>query len=255
MKQGAESVAGWGSADGVSLTPDLDSSTDSYAARFAGSLGDWFLERQAASVIQLLAALDCRSVLEIGGGHGQLTGELRAAGYQVLMQGSAFQSAARVRRLYQHSPVPFVVARADHLPLPDRAVDAVVAVRILAHFADPAGFLRECCRVADKMIVVDFPSQRSFNALNGLLFWFKRGLERDTRRFRTFDPLEPGRLARPHGFRPVGTAPLFFLPMAVHRLHGCRRLAAWLESVPGLLGLTRRLGSPIIASFHRSVAP
>jgi SAM-dependent methyltransferase len=255
MKQAAEAVAGRGHGDGVSLTPDLESSTDAYSARFAGSLGDWFLERQAASVIQLLSALDCRTMLEIGGGHGQLTGALPHAGYEVFMQGSAFDAAARVRRLYRHPPVPFLVARADQLPLPERAVDAVVAVRIMAHFADPAGFLGECCRVADKMVVVDFPSQRSFNALSGLMFSLKRGLEGDTRRFRIFDPLEPGRLAEPHGFRPAGTAPLFFLPMAAHRLHGWRTLAAWLESASGRLGLTRRLGSPIIASFHRSVAP
>jgi hypothetical protein len=82
--------------------------------------------------------------------------------------------------------VPFVVARADLLPLPDRAVDAVVAVRIMAHIADPAGFLRECCRVADKMIVIDFPSRRSCNALSELLFSFKRSVEGDTRRFRIF---------------------------------------------------------------------
>jgi hypothetical protein len=33
-------VAGRGPGDGVSLTPDLESSTERYAARFAGSLGD-----------------------------------------------------------------------------------------------------------------------------------------------------------------------------------------------------------------------
>jgi SAM-dependent methyltransferase len=191
-------------------------------------------------------------VLEIGGGHGQLTGDLRDAGYEVLMQGSAFDASARVRRLYQRRPVPFVVARADQLPLPDRAVDAVVAVRIMAHFADPARFLRECCRVADKMIVIDFPSQRSFNALSGVMFSVKRGLEGDTRRFQIFDPVEPGRLVQPYGFRPAGMFPLFFFPMAAHRLHGCRPLAAALEGASGWLGLTRRLGSPIIASFHRS---
>jgi SAM-dependent methyltransferase len=255
MKQGAEWVAKRGLGDGVSFTPDLESSTDTYAARFAGSLGDWFLERQAAGVLQLLAALDCRTVLEIGGGHGQLTGALRSAGYEVFMQGSGLDSAGRVRRLYQHRPVPFVSARADQLPLRDRAVDAVVAVRIMAHFADPAGLLRECCRVADKMIVIDFPSQRSFNALSGLMFWFKRGVEGDTRRFRTFDPLEPESLVRLHGFRPAARFPLFFFPMAAHRLHNCRALATSLESASDGLGLTRRLGSPIIASFHRSAAP
>jgi SAM-dependent methyltransferase len=247
-------VAGRGPGDGVSITPDVESSTDSYAARFAGSLGDWFLERQAAGVLQLLSALDCRSVLEIGAGHGQLTGDLRSAGYEVFMQGSAFDSAARVRRLYQHRPVPFVVALADQLPLSDRAVDAVVAIRFMAHFADPAGFLRECCRVADKMVVVEFPSQRSFNAFIPLMFSFKRALEGDTRRFRIFDPLEPGRLALSYDFRQAGMSPLFFFPMAAHRLHGSRTLAAWLESASGRLGLTHRLGSPIIASFHRSGA-
>jgi SAM-dependent methyltransferase len=254
MKQPAGSVAGGGPAEGISLAPDLESSSNAYAARFAGSLGNWFLERQAASVTQLLSALECHTVLEIGGGHGQLIGNLRSAGYDVFMQGSAFDAAARVRRLHQHRPVPFVVARTDQLPLPDRAVDAVVAVRIMAHIPEPAGLLRECCRVADKLIVVDFPSQRSFNAFSGLLFSFKRRLEGNTRRFRTFDPLEPERLAQAHGFRPAGTSPLFFFPMAAHRLHGCRMLAVWVESACGRLGLTRRLGSPIIASFHRAAA-
>jgi SAM-dependent methyltransferase len=251
MRQPAETVADPLPQDGISLTPDLASSTDAYAVRFAGPLGDWFLQRQAASVARLLAARDCRTVLEIGGGHGQLTGALRAAGYTVMMQGSALAAAGRVRRLYRDSPVPFLVARADRLPLAERAVDAVVAVRIMAHFADPAGFLRECCRVADQIVVVDFPSRRSFNALSGLMFKLKRTLEGDTRGFRTFAPAEPARLVQQYGFRPAAAFPLFFLPMAAHRMHGSRPLAASLESAPAWLGLTNWLGSPIIASFHR----
>ena len=86
------------------------------------------------------------------------------------------------------------------------------------------------------------------------MFSIKRSLEGDVRRFRIFDPLEPGRLARAHGFRPAATFPLFFLPMAAHRLHGRQPLAAWLEGACSRLGQTRRLGSPIIASFHRRVA-
>ena len=49
---------------------------------------------------------------------------------------------------------PAVRARAEALPFPNRAFDAVLAVLTLHHWADRAGGLAECARVARERVVL-----------------------------------------------------------------------------------------------------
>ena len=66
-----------GTADGVRSDaleqPDVETSSDGYAARFAGPAGRYMLGVQEAAVRSMLADLPPgASVLDVGGGHGQL---------------------------------------------------------------------------------------------------------------------------------------------------------------------------------------
>ena len=57
--------------------------------RFSGAVGHWFLQRQAQLTLELLRALPGARVLDVGGGHGQLTRPLLEAGHPVTVLASS----------------------------------------------------------------------------------------------------------------------------------------------------------------------
>ncbi|MEM9907111.1 MAG: hypothetical protein AAF921_19010, partial [Cyanobacteria bacterium P01_D01_bin.44] len=70
-------------------TADIETASDSYASRFAGKSGTWLLGVQQAATLKMLADYPQASVLDVGGGHGQLTEALIEQGHQVTVLGSA----------------------------------------------------------------------------------------------------------------------------------------------------------------------
>ncbi len=81
-------------------TPDIASSTDDYARRFAGSAGAYLLAVQNRAILDLLTPRSGGTVLDVGGGHAQLCGPLLDAGYTVTVLGSDESCFGRVHRLY-----------------------------------------------------------------------------------------------------------------------------------------------------------
>jgi 2-polyprenyl-3-methyl-5-hydroxy-6-metoxy-1,4-benzoquinol methylase len=70
-------------------TPDVETSSRAYARRFAGKVGAWFLAVQLRAVRKLLAPFGPGATLvDVGGGHGQLATPLAACGYEVTVLGS-----------------------------------------------------------------------------------------------------------------------------------------------------------------------
>src|SRR5262249_18315559 len=78
---------------------DVETSSDAYARRFAGSVGRFFLDVQARTTLELLRPFPGASVLDVGGGHGQLALPLADAGYAVTVYGSREVCGDRVRDL------------------------------------------------------------------------------------------------------------------------------------------------------------
>lgn len=233
------------------LPPDIESSSDEYARRFSGRIGAWFLDCQARGVLHLLSPLGPCRILEVGGGHAQLTPALLEAGHTVTVQGSTPECAIRVRRLFPEKRVPFVVCPLDRFPLEDGAFDLVVSLRMMAHVDNPRRFLAECARVATRGVLVDYPSRRSVNFLSDALFQFKKGLEKDTRVYRTFDDAEVRRDVKSLGLVPAGEVRQFFWPMALHRAHKNPAIAQALEGPARALGLAGQFGSPVLGYFKR----
>jgi SAM-dependent methyltransferase len=85
-----------------------------------------------------------RRVLDVGAGTGLLTGVLLAAGHQVVAVDPAEGMLAELR--IRHPGVQALVGGAEHVPLPDAAVDAVVAGQA-AHWFAPAAAAAEMRRV------------------------------------------------------------------------------------------------------------
>ena len=100
-------------------------------------------------------------------------------------------------------------------------------------------------------MVVDYPTRRSVNAVSGLLFGLKHGVEGDTRPFRVFRDREIEEAFAAHGFAPTGRRPQFLAPMALYRALGSAELARGVEGAMRALGLTALLGSPVVLRLER----
>jgi SAM-dependent methyltransferase len=231
--------------------PDLESSSEDYARRFAGPVGQHFLDLQARLTLELLAPFPGASVLDVGGGHAQLAGPLAAAGHTVTVAGSSELCRARLDRLLPRGTVDFRACDLSALPFPDRSFDVAISFRLLSHMERWRELLAELARVARLAVVVDYPDLRSFNLLYGALFRLKRAAEGNTRTFRCFTPgAVPAELAR-HGFSEAAFRRQFFLPMVVHRKVGRAGFTRAAERAAGALGLVRALGSPVILRAAR----
>ena len=75
--------------DGLVEDADIGTSSEDYARRFTGAVGRWFIETQTRITLGFLDALPVgASVLDVGGGHAQITPPLLEAGYEVTVAGS-----------------------------------------------------------------------------------------------------------------------------------------------------------------------
>lgn len=229
--------------------PDRATCTREYASRFSGPIGEWFLEVQERMVLDMLDDLAPGSiVLDVGGGHGQLAPRLADAGFRVVVLGSAPECRRLIRSRLRSSRIGFAVVPFHRLPFPDGAADAVVSVRMLAHIRDWRRFVGEMCRVSSGPVVMDFPARRSVNVASSLLYSLKNRVEDDTTRpFRTVGRAEVEGAVRASGFRLSRAAAQYLWPMALHRALGRRGLARLIEAPFRTLGITDRVGSPVLA--------
>jgi 2-polyprenyl-3-methyl-5-hydroxy-6-metoxy-1,4-benzoquinol methylase len=230
---------------------DVVTSSDAYARRFSGAVGAFFLEVQREATLELLRPFAAARVLEVGGGHGQLTGALVDAGFEVTVLGSAATCETRVRPWTAAGRARFLVGDLIEPPLEPRSFDVVLCYRLLAHARRWPQLVAALARLAGRAVIVDYPTRRSVNAVAELLFALKKGVEKDTRPFRVFAQREVEAAFAAQGLSPAGRRPEFFFPMALHRATGSARLARALEAAAWKTRLTRVFGSPLIARFER----
>ena len=67
------------------LMPDIHSSSDEYAKRFSGEFGEFALGVQGKLTLTILQNHDdIKTILDVGGGHGQLMPFIKDKGYDIL---------------------------------------------------------------------------------------------------------------------------------------------------------------------------
>jgi 2-polyprenyl-3-methyl-5-hydroxy-6-metoxy-1,4-benzoquinol methylase len=244
-------VSAMKATDATPPAPDVETASAAYARRFEGAVGAWFLDVQARATLDLVAGWRGGSVLDVGGGHGQLTGALVAADFTVTVLGSAPGCRERVSAWVDAGRARFEVGDLLHAPWPDRSFDVVLAFRLLPHVPRWRELLAELSRLARAAVVIDYPTRRSLNVVSAPLFGLKRRVETGTRPFAVFSDAEVAAAFAGHDFTATGRRPQFFLPMALHRALGRARISRALERAAQSLGLTRVLGSPVILRSER----
>jgi 2-polyprenyl-3-methyl-5-hydroxy-6-metoxy-1,4-benzoquinol methylase len=232
------------------ITPDVMSSSDQYARRFSGPVGQWFLDVQAQCVTSMVGKKSV-SVLDVGGGHGQLTGALLEGGHKVTILGSPNAPTERIRNFIDMNRVTYVTGSFLSLPFADRSFDIVVCFRILTHLSEWKQCCSELCRVARHSVIIDFPCSRSLNALTALLFTWKKGIEKDTREYILFKRREMKDVFSAQSLKVVEEKGQFFWPMVVHRSIKMVHFGKLLEGMASLCGLHYLFGSPVIMKATR----
>jgi SAM-dependent methyltransferase len=225
---------------------DVETSSEEYAQRFSGGVGAFFLDTQSKATLDLLRGWPRAKVLDVGGGHGQVTGPLVDGGWDVTILGSAEVCRERVRTWVDAGRARFQAGDLVKLPFADDSFDIALSYRLLPHVVEWPRLIAELSRVARSAVLVDYPTVRSVNALSGLFFGVKKGIEKDTRPFRVFKDGEIVDAFAAQGFRPTARRPQFFLPMALHRAIGMAPFARALEGAAAGVGATRLLGSPVL---------
>jgi len=231
---------------------DVETASADYARRFDSPVGAWMLSTQADVTLDLLGDLPAASVLDVGGGHGQVAPILADRGHPVSVLGSSESAvAATLRPAIEAGRVTFLCGDLRNPPLDLKSFDVVVSYRLLAHAHDLAGLVAGLTRSARTAVIVDYATTRSFNAAADLLFAAKKQVERNTRPFLVQRDADIEIFFRENGFARRARRPQFFWPMALHRGLKSPALSRALEGVASILGFRTLLGSPVIARFDR----
>jgi ubiquinone/menaquinone biosynthesis C-methylase UbiE len=232
--------------------PDLESSSDDYASRFAGSVGRYFLEVQQKLVHEMLPTADDCRILDVGGGHAQLAPWLVDAGFDVTVFGSDDSCCDRLDREVGQGQYSFAAGSLLDLPFEQNSFDVVLGFRLLPHLENWMQFLHELCRVARDRVIVDYPTVQSMNWFSTQLFAWKQKVESNARPFNCFRNADVENTFDSLGFKVVRSVGQFVLPMALHRLVGMAAFSRTTEWLARLAGLTALFGSPIIVQANCS---
>lgn len=251
LLQGAQSTEGATAHDTYgSEDADQHASSEEYAHRFRGQVGNWMLEVQERSLLDLLPP-DAITVLDVGGGHGQTALPASRAGKSVTVLGSSLSCSGRLSEDIRTGAISFKVGNLIEIPFHDRSFDCVISFRLMSHCSKWTTLIEEMCRVAHSTVIFDYPSWWSTNFMTPFFFRIKRLIEGNTRRYRIFTTRELDQEFRRCGFMRSNIQKQFLFPMGVHRALRSRRLSQTIETLASRLGLTRLFGSPVVARFDR----
>jgi SAM-dependent methyltransferase len=109
--------------------------------RFGGASGAWVNAREIDLVSSLLPPF--RRALDLGCGTGRLTRVLSQRGLTIGID----VSSAMLARARENESLPLAQGDAFLLPFADASFDAVVALRLMFHFAELGSLLRQVKRV------------------------------------------------------------------------------------------------------------
>ena len=238
-------------------TPDIETASQRYAMRFSGELGQWLLDQQAALVRNLLDRIDGERlrILEVGGGHGQLTSLFLERGHDVVVQGSASACFERLASLVERHPdrLQLCVSNLWHLPFAASEFDLVIAVRLLGHVASWRELIAEMARVSKRYLIVEF-ARRGPQAVAPLceaIFALKCRTESATRPFFSYREEAILHELEAHRFSRAASGAQFALPMVLHRAVGRAQVSEAVERSLRQVGIGDRLRSPVMVLAER----
>lgn len=234
---------------------DIDTASEDYAGRFAGAAGQWMLQAQEYGTSKLLQKTgSVNTILEVGGGHAQLTDLFLKSADKLVVVGSAPSAGTRLAPYVQAPKCNYEPANLLKLPFPENAFDIVACFRLLTHCEQWEQLIHQLCRTSAKYVIVDYPTSQSINAIAPLFFGAKKKIEKNTRFWHSFLHRDVNQAFNQNGYEIVATYKQFFWPMALHRMLKNAGYSRFMEAIPRSVGLTYLMGSPVIALYRNKEA-
>ena len=158
---------------------------------------------------------------------------------------------ARQRATEQRVKVKFQLGDVHALDFPDREFDVAVCLRLLMHAPDWQRCVAELCRVAERLVIVDYPSTRSLAAIQVAMRRLIHAAGVKTEPYRVLSHRAVADAFDRNGFRIRSVHRQFVLPIAFHKAIGSRRFTARSEDVLDRAGLLKLFGSPVTLVAER----
>jgi ubiquinone/menaquinone biosynthesis C-methylase UbiE len=221
--------------------------------RFGGPVGELVASTQARVLANFIGRIHGRTILDVGTGTGRAALLLARGGARVVGIDASEEmlAVARRRAADEGTAVTFQSGDAHALQFPDRSFEIAVSLRVLMHTPEWRTCIAELCRVADRAVIVDYPSRRSAAFLQSITRKAAHAMGRRTEPYTAFADAEIAAALSEHGFRVLSTHRLFVLPIVLHKAIGSRGVTLRIESVLERLGLLKLFGSPVTIVAER----
>jgi 2-polyprenyl-3-methyl-5-hydroxy-6-metoxy-1,4-benzoquinol methylase len=223
------------------------------ARRFGGPIGDLIATTQARVLVNLIGTVGDRTILDVGTGTGRAALVLARAGANVTAVDASNEmlAVARRRATDEGAAVRFLVGDAHALDFPDRSFDVALSLRVIMHTPQWRQCIAELCRVAERLVIVDYPSAHSFAGVESMARGVAHAVGLETEPYRVFTDRAIATAFARQGFRIRSRHRQFVLPIAFHKAVGSRRFTLAVEGVFERVGLLGFLGSPITLVAER----
>jgi ubiquinone/menaquinone biosynthesis C-methylase UbiE len=110
---------------------DIETSSEDYAKRFSGKIGEYFLNIQAKIMLQLLEPWQHSKILDVGGGHAQIAVPLIKAGYYLTVVGSDDICKKRLKESLDPNSFKYETCNLLNLPFDSKSFDVVTSFVVL----------------------------------------------------------------------------------------------------------------------------
>jgi ubiquinone/menaquinone biosynthesis C-methylase UbiE len=223
--------------------------------RFGGPIGELVASDQAAALANFVGRVHGRTILDVGTGTGRAALFFAGGGAKVtaLDASEEMLAVARKRAAEQLAKIKFVSGDAHALDFPDRSFDVVVGLRLLMHTPKWRACVSELCRVADRLVILDYPSHRSLARVHSALRKVMHRVGRRTEPYRVFSDREIAQALETCGFRVRSVHRQFVLPIGFHKLFRSQKLTLAIEERLDRAGLLKVFGSPVTLVAERCV--
>ena len=147
------------SRDAVSTT----SPSTVNSRRFGGPIGELVAATQARVLANMVGRIQDRPILDVGTGTGRAALLMARGGADVTAVDASEQmlQVARKRAAAERAQITFKRGDAHALQFQDREFDVVICLRLLMHAPDWRKVMKELCRVAERLVIFDYPAMSS----------------------------------------------------------------------------------------------